>query len=74
MLEIEFPSPGLNTGVTSDGILLCRQVYVIANAVVFGGLVRIKPFVPVTVIGTEAVAPAATEKVAVLFDTAMAKV
>ena len=66
---MNFRSPGLNTGVTSDGILLCRQVYVIAKAVVLGVTeVTMKPFVPVTVIGTEAVAPAATEKVAAVFD------
>lgn len=60
------PRPGLNVQVASDGILLCRQVYVTGSAVVLLLVLTNESGepVPLTVIGTDAVAPAATEKVA----------
>jgi hypothetical protein len=66
VLLTEFPLLGLKLQLASDGILLCRQLYVIGRAVVLLLVLtnEIGEPVPVTVIGTEAVAPGATEKVA----------
>jgi hypothetical protein len=62
VLLIAFPLPGLKVQLASEGILLCKQVYVTGRTVVeLPALIKEGEPVLLTVIGTCAVAPGATE-------------